>query len=57
MIIMVTAALALLGGTTWLSQTEPTARPALHRRLTAAGLLSCLAVALVAVVAALVMGL
>jgi hypothetical protein len=55
MILLVIAALALLGGTTWLGLNQPAAaNPALNRRLTATGLLLCLIVAVVALIAAVV---
>ena len=45
MIVLVVAALGLLGGTTWLALDQPLARdPARHHRVTGWGLLMCLGV-------------
>ncbi len=53
MIILVMVVLALAGGTTWLALEQPMARrPALHHRLTGAGLLLCLVIAAAALLAA-----
>ncbi|GAB3177886.1 hypothetical protein FHX75_11169 [Micromonospora palomenae] len=55
MISLVVAALALLGGTTWLAMNQPVARnPVLNRRLTATGLLLCLITAVITLIAAVV---
>lgn len=55
MIALVVAALALVGGTTWLALNQPTARnPVRHHRLTGLGLALCLATAAAAFVGALV---
>lgn len=55
MIVLVIAALALMGGTTWLAlQQSIVGNPALNRRLTGLGLALCLAVGLALVVTALV---
>ncbi|MFC8617240.1 hypothetical protein ACFT9M_12585 [Micromonospora purpureochromogenes] len=55
MISLVVAALALLGGTTWLAMNQPVARnPVLNRRLTATGLLFCLITAVFTLIVAAV---
>ncbi|MDI6102729.1 hypothetical protein QLQ12_29330 [Actinoplanes sp. NEAU-A12] len=46
MILLVMAAMALLGGTAWIGLQQPMARdPALNRRLTAVGIRLCLLMA------------
>lgn len=55
MIVLVVAALVLMGGTTWLAlQQSISGNPALNRRLTGLGLALCLATGLALVVTGLV---